>query len=122
LVICFLGNNELEYYTNRSENVRIENGHLVIDAKVESYQGQNFTSARLKTNNAWTYGKIEARIRLPRGHQLWPAFWMLPQDNKYGGWAASGEIDIMEYRGDNPRDISGTIHYGMIGQSICIDL
>ncbi|MAA79527.1 MAG: hypothetical protein CL916_09730, partial [Deltaproteobacteria bacterium] len=93
------GNNELQYYTDRSENSRIENDALVIEARSESYTGtdgtRNYTSARLRTINKgdWTYGRIEARIRLPYGQGIWPAFWMLPTDWVYGGWAASGEID-----------------------------
>ena len=107
------GNHELEYYTNnRHENTRVENGHLVIDVRVEDFQGSHFTSARLNSRRAWTYGKFEARARLPSGHNLWPAIWMMPRDSKYGVWAASGEIDIMELRGDKPHEIMGTIHYG----------
>jgi beta-glucanase (GH16 family) len=108
------GNNELEYYTNRPENARIESGNLVIEALKEAYRGSAYTSARMKTKNKgdWTYGRIEMRAKLPRGQGLWPAIWMLPTDNFYGGWAASGEIDIMEERGQTPSQILGTIHYG----------
>ena len=107
------GNNELEFYTyNRTENARIENGNLVIDVRVENYRERQFTSARLHTRQAWTYGRFEARARMPNGHNLWPAIWMMPQDSIYGIWAASGEIDIVEYRGDNPDRIEGTAHYG----------
>ncbi|KAJ6219836.1 hypothetical protein RDWZM_005648 [Blomia tropicalis] len=106
-------NHELEFYTShRHENVRVENGHLVIEARPEEYQGSNFTSGRLDGKKAWTYGKFEARAKLPSGHNLWPAIWMMPRDSKYGIWAASGEIDIMEFRGDKPHEIMGTIHYG----------
>ena len=106
-------NHELEFYTShRHENVRVENGHLVIEARPEEYQGSNFTSGRLDGKKAWTYGKFEARAKLPSGHNLWPAIWMMPRDSKYGIWAASGEIDIMELRGDKPHEIMGTIHYG----------
>ncbi|KAH9403029.1 hypothetical protein TYRP_015795 [Tyrophagus putrescentiae] len=107
------GNNELEFYTaHRHENVRVEHGHLVIDARVENHQGKHFTSGRIHTKHAWTYGRFEASISCPSGHNLWPAFWMMPQGSKYGAWAASGEIDIMELRGDKPHEIMGTIHYG----------
>ena len=74
----------------------------------------SYTSARLKTKGLFspTYGKFEARIKLPIGKGLWPAFWMLPKDEVYGSWAASGEIDIMEARGSDPTSVSGAIHYG----------
>ena len=112
------GNNEMQYYTDRSENARIEDGSLVIEARSETYTGsdgtRNYTSARLRSANKgdWTYGRMEARIRLPFGQGLWPAFWMLPTDWVYGGWAASGEIDIMELVGHEPNIVHGTLHYG----------
>ena len=112
------GNNELQYYTDRAENARIEDGILIIEAKEESYTGndgtRNYTSARLRTANKgdWKYGRIEARIRPPQGQGIWPAFWMLPTDWIYGGWAASGEIDIMELVGHEPNIVHGTLHYG----------
>jgi beta-glucanase (GH16 family) len=75
-----------------------------------------YTSARLKTKGLFsrTYGRFEIRAKLPAGKGLWPAIWMLPEDNKYGAWAASGEIDIMEAKGSNPNAVSGTIHYGSV--------
>jgi len=112
------GNNELQYYTARPENSFIRDGKLVIRAVRENFTGpegnRQYTSARLNTANKadFTYGRIEARIKVPSGQGLWPAFWMLPTDWEYGGWAASGEIDIMEYRGDLPNTLFGTIHYG----------
>ena len=107
------GNNELQCYThNRHENTRVENGHLVIDARVENYEGHHFTSARLNSRHAWAYGKFEARAKMPHGKDLWPAIWMMPRDSKYGAWAASGEIDIMELWGDKPHEIVGSIHFG----------
>ena len=121
------GNNELQYYTARTNNSFIENGNLVIQALEENYSGweyppgggngdwvnRNYTSARLRTKNKgdWTYGRFEARMKLPYGQGLWPAFWMLPTDNVYGGWAASGEIDIMEIVGHEPDILHGTIHF-----------
>lgn len=107
------GNSELEYYTARPENSYVSNGNLVIVARQESYQGRNYTSARLRTfaKLDLLYGKIEARIKLPSTKGIWFAFWMLPTDWEYGGWAASGEIDIIE--SINIADtIYGTIHYG----------
>lgn len=108
------GNNELQFYTNRSDNARIENGSLIIEARKETLQGQSYTSARLVTKGLenWTYGKFEARIKLPKTRGLWPAFWMLPEENTYGSWPASGEIDIMELVGHTPEIIFGTVHFG----------
>ena len=71
-----------------------------------------FTSGRIHTKHAWAYGKFEVKARMPKGKQIWPAIWLFPRDSKYGMWAASGEIDILELRGDNPHEIMGTIHYG----------
>lgn len=113
------GNNELQYYTNRSENARIEdfgdgNKGLVIEARKESYQGSAYTSARLLTQGkqSWTYGRIEARIKLPKGQGIWPAFWMLGDNITELAWPLCGEIDIMEYKGQEPGNVHGTIHYG----------
>jgi beta-glucanase (GH16 family) len=112
------GNNESQYYTDRSENARIESGSLVIEAHEETYTGsdgtRSYTSARMRTLNKgdWEYGRMEARIKLPYGQGIWPAFWMLPTDWVYGGWAASGEIDIMELVGHEPETVHGTLHYG----------
>lgn len=114
-------NNESQYYTSRPENARVENGHLVIEARKERFTGpdgtRDYTSARLRTLNKgdWLYGRIEARIKLPYGQGLWPAFWMLPTDNKYGKWAASGEIDILEAVNSNAaggNTMYGSLHYG----------
>ncbi|WP_050785596.1 family 16 glycosylhydrolase [Pedosphaera parvula] len=108
------GNNELEYYTSRPENAFVSNGVLHIVAKKESYNGQNYTSAKLKTTGLFSkrYGRFEFRARLPQGQGYWPALWMMPQDSLYGGWAASGEIDVMENKGSDPTTVLGTIHYG----------
>ena len=112
------GNNELQYYTDRAVNSFVENGRLVIRALEETYTGpdgtREYTSARLRTRcrGDWTYGRLEIRARMPIGQGLWPAIWMLPTDGVYGGWAASGEIDIMEYLGHDPDRIYGTLHYG----------
>lgn len=112
------GNNELQYYTDRPENSYIENGQLVIKAIKEVYTGpegtRDYTSARLRTKNKgdWKYGRYEIRAKLPFGQGMWPAIWMLPTDWIYGGWAASGEIDIMELLGQEPNKVYGTLHYG----------
>ncbi|MDN4068181.1 carbohydrate binding domain-containing protein [Paenibacillus sp. FSL R5-0407] len=106
------GNNEQQYY--KAENATVENGHLVITAKKEEVEDSQYTSARLVTRDKFsqTYGKFEARIKLPGGTGFWPAFWMMPQDSTYGTWASSGEIDIMESRGRLPEIGIGTLHYG----------
>lgn len=111
--VCGWGNNELQYYTEkRSENARVEQGTLLIEARRENQGKKNYTSARLvsKHKGDWLYGRIEARIKLPTGLGTWPAFWMLPTDWKYGDWPKSGEIDIMEHVGYMPDSIFGTIH------------
>jgi len=106
------GNNEWQYYTARTNNARIENGRLVIEARQESYLGSSYTSARLKTQGkaAWTYGRIEARIKIPRTQGIWPAFWMLGTNISSVGWPQCGEIDIMENIGREPARVHGTIH------------
>jgi beta-glucanase (GH16 family) len=108
------GNNELQYYTDRPDNIFVSDGKLHIIAQQESYRNRNYTSARIRTilKGDWTYGRFEIRARLPEGQGLWPAIWMMPTDNVYGGWAASGEIDIMELLGHEPDVVHGTLHYG----------
>ena len=112
------GNNELQYYTDRTENAQIINGALHIIGRQETYTGpdgtRNYTSARLRTifQGDWKYGRFEASIKLPTGQGMWPAFWMLPTDWVYGGWPLSGEIDIMENVGFEPDIVHGTLHYG----------
>lgn len=106
------GNNELEYYTNRLDNVRVEDGSLIIEAKKENYSGMGYTSARIKTQGLkeFTYGKVEARIKLPKGQGIWPAFWMLGSNISQVSWPKCGEIDIMEHV-NNEATIHGTIHW-----------
>jgi beta-glucanase (GH16 family) len=112
------GNNELEYYTNRPENARIDNGNLLIVAKKESYGGNNYTSARLKTQNlrSFTYGRIEARIKLPLGQGIWPAFWTLGNNVSQAGWPKCGEIDIMEHINGGTQ-VYGTMHWDNNGHA-----
>ncbi len=109
---CGWGNNEAEFYTKDLKNARVENGMLIIEARKESLGGKAFTSSRLVTkfHGDWKYGRIEVRAKLPRGKGTWPAIWMLSTDWKYGGWPASGEIDIMEHVGFDPGVIHGTLH------------
>ena len=111
------GNNELQTYTDRRENSVIRDGMLVIRAVRERFTGsdgiaRDYTSARLKTLGRFTqtYGRFEARMRLPRGQGLWPAFWMLGEDIGTVGWPACGEIDIMENIGREPLLVHGTLH------------
>nr|WP_299070185.1 glycoside hydrolase family 16 protein [uncultured Allomuricauda sp.] len=106
------GNQELQYYTDRTENVTIQNGVLLITAQEESFQGSQYTSARLLTKDLFEqqYGRFEARIRLPFGQGIWPAFWMLGADIDENPWPGAGEIDIMEYRGQEPTVLIGSVH------------
>jgi beta-glucanase (GH16 family) len=106
------GNSELQYYTDRSKNVTVQNGYLIISALKESYNGSAYTSARLLTKGKFDqkYGRFEARIKLPWGQGIWPAFWMLGADIDTKPWPAAGEIDIMELRGQTPTTILGTVH------------
>ena len=99
-------------YTDREENARVTDGKLQIIAREESYGGQDYTSALIRSQHlaAWRYGRIEARIKLPGSPGFVPAFWMLPEDNIYGWWPASGEIDIMEFPSTYVDKIHGTVH------------
>jgi beta-glucanase (GH16 family) len=110
--LCGWGNNELQYYL--PESATVSGGRLTITAREESYGGRDYTSARMRTVGLgdWKYGRFEMLASMPEGQGLWPAFWMLPTDGVYGGWAASGEIDIMEYLGHDTDRVSGAIHYG----------
>lgn len=106
------GNGEAEYYTQRPENARLEDGLLVIEARQEQYEGSYYTSARLKTQGlqSFQYGWIEARLKVPSGAGLWPAFWMLGAGFNGNNWPDCGEVDIMEYIGREPDLIMGTLH------------
>lgn len=106
------GNQEKQYYTNRTDNIRFENGNMVIEAKKEDYNGSAYTSARINSLNkfAFAYGKIEARISLPSGKGTWPAFWMMGANINLAHWPLCGEIDIMEHIGSQPTMISHATH------------
>lgn len=110
--LCGWGNNELQYYTNNENNVRVKDGKLIIEAHKEDYEESAYTSAKLKSKNdgSWQYAYIEVKAKLPTGRGTWPAIWMLPQKNTYGGWPKSGEIDIMEHVGYDPGVVHGTVH------------
>lgn len=109
--ICGWGNNELEYY--RAENVDVLGGNLIITTRAESYGGRSFTSGKIHTRDkrSFLYGRVEMRAKIPTGDGMWPAFWMMPQDEAYGEWAASGEIDIME-SSNATTSVGGALHYG----------
>jgi beta-glucanase (GH16 family) len=115
-LLCGWGSGQLQYYTLREENARVEEGKLVITAKKESpfYQGKAYTSARIVTKNKvdFRFGRVEVRAKIPTGQGLWPGIWMLPTDTLYGGGTASGEIHIMENIGSNSEEVFGTIYYG----------
>ncbi|HEX9173993.1 MAG TPA: glycoside hydrolase family 16 protein [Telluria sp.] len=106
------GNKELQYYTARPKNLRVGDGMLVIEAHRERYENRDYTSARIKTAGLKerTYGRYEARIKIPQGQGIWPAFWMLGADIASSGWPRSGEIDIMENIGKEPATVHGTMH------------
>ena len=112
--ICGWGNSELQYY--QAENVAVSNGTLKITARKERVQSKAYTSGRIRTAglHSFSYGRIEARMKLPAGQGLWSAFWMLSENEPYGGWPQSGEIDIMEFLGQYEDEVLGTIHYGEV--------
>jgi len=111
--VGFIRNNELQYYTSqRMENSVVSDGNLLLIGRKEQYETAGYTSASLTTDgkHSWTYGKIEARMKLPKGQGMWPAFWMLGQNIHQVGWPRCGEIDIMEHI--NTEDILyGTLHW-----------
>jgi beta-glucanase (GH16 family) len=107
------GNQELQFYTDRPENVALDGaGRLVITARRELFQGRDYTSGRLDTRGRFmhAYGRFEARLRVPAGKGLWPAFWLLGDDVGSAGWPACGEIDVIESRGAQPARISASAH------------
>jgi beta-glucanase (GH16 family) len=111
------GNQELETYTSRAENATIQHGELVITARAEHFTAsdgvpRDYTSARLKTEGRFTqtYGRFEARVQIPRGQGMWPAFWLLGANASSAGWPGCGEIDIMENIGREPTTVHGTFH------------
>lgn len=117
------GNNELQHYTNRTDNSRVQSGNLIIEAKQESFNGSNYTSARIITRGkqSFTWGRVDIRAILPEGQGIWPALWMLGESFSTVGWPACGEIDIMELVGHQPSTVHGTAHWGPQGQSFSIN-
>ena len=110
--LCGWGNNEQQYYTNRIDNARVQNGTLKITAKRENYENKDFTSARLITKNRFEfqYGRVEIRAKLPVGQGTWPALWLLGKNIDQVSWPACGEIDIMEHGNGARGLISSTVH------------
>ena len=109
------GNNESQYYTSNIKNSSVVNGCLRITPLNESINNFNYTSAKLVTENKVDFtqpGRITVRFRSPEGVGMWPAIWMMPSESIYGGWPASGEIDLVEIRGNNMQEILSTIHFG----------
>lgn len=113
------GNEELQYYTAHPDNVSVADSVLRIRALRQSMGGCAYTSARLRSRGpdggalfAQAYGRFEFRARVPHGKGLWPALWLLPLEEHYGAWAASGEIDVMEVCGDAGHEVLGSLHYG----------
>ena len=111
------GNEELEYYTPRHKNLRVEDGNLVIEAVKEDFTGSDgvlrrYTSGRLKTQGRFSqaYGRFEARIKIPSGQGVWPAMWLMGDDFSIAGWPACGEIDVMENVDVEKSMIHGTLH------------
>ncbi|MBN2485388.1 MAG: family 16 glycosylhydrolase [Bacteroidales bacterium] len=114
-------NNELQnYVVDRLENARVENGVLTIECKKDNYNNYTYSSARLRTRQKgdWLYGKVVVSAKLPTGRGTWPAIWMLSTDNSYGGWPASGEIDIMEHVGYDPGRVHSTMHTGAYNHTL----
>lgn len=114
------GNNELQYYTNSTNNAVVGNGILTITARKESLNGREYTSARLISKNKgdFLYGRFEIKAKLPTGKGTWPAIWMLPTDWAYGAWPKSGEIDIMEHVGYDQDKIHQSVHTESFNHSI----
>ena len=119
--IGYIANNEKQYYTEaRPENARVEDGHLIIEAHREPWKNFEYTSARLVTRGiqTWTYGRFEARAKVPAGRGTWPAVWMLGENISEVGWPESGEIDIMEYVGFDPHQVHGYAHTAAYNHTI----
>jgi len=111
--VGYIANNELQYYReSRLENSRVEDGNLIIEARKESYEGYDYTSARLVTRGkeTWQYGRVEVRAKLPTGTGMWPAIWMLGENIREVGWPECGELDIMENVGFDADVIHANIH------------
>ena len=102
----------MQYYTDRTDNIKVENGKLVITPLKEAYEHRSYTSGRMTSDFYWKYGRVEVVAKAPAGRGLWPAIWMMPEFNVYNTWPGSGEIDIFEGKGQTPNNMQSTIHYG----------
>jgi beta-glucanase (GH16 family) len=118
--VGYIRNDEKQYYTSRSENVRAEGGNLVIEARKEAYQGYGYTSASVNTRHRFEfqYGRVEVRAKLPTGNGTWPAIWMLGTSIDQAGWPACGEIDVMENVGFDPSLVHGSVHTAAYNHTI----
>ncbi len=116
------GNNELQFYTDRTDNAFVRSGNLVIEAKQEVFGGRNYTSARLitKGKKEFAFGRVDIRAKLPKGKGVWPALWMLGKNIDQVKWPNCGELDIMEVIGSIPNRVHSTVHYGQQGSSTSI--
>jgi len=116
----YIRNNEKQYYTSRSENVRTEGGHLVIEGRKEAHQGYGYTSASINTRGRFEllHGRVEVRAKLPSGVGTWPAIWMLGTNISQVGWPTCGEIDIMENVGFDPLRIHASVHTAAYNHTI----
>jgi beta-glucanase (GH16 family) len=112
--LCGWGNNELQYYTNSPDNVFLQDGSLIIESKKEQIGGKDYSSGRVKTDGkqSFKFGRIDIRAISPSGRGIWPALWMMPQNNVYGTWPNSGEIDLMEIKGHDMKTAYQTVHFG----------
>ena len=102
----------MQYYTDRTDNIKVEDGKLVITPLKEAYEHRSYTSGRMTSDFYWKYGRVEVVAKAPAGRGLWPAIWMMPEFNVYNTWPGSGEIDIFEGKGQTPNKMQSTIHYG----------
>lgn len=116
----YIRNKEAQYYTSRPENVRVEAGNLLIEARKEAHEGYGYTSASINTQGRFEflYGRVEVRAKLPTGNGSWPAIWMLGTNRSQVGWPACGEIDIMENVGFDPQRIHGSVHTAAYNHTI----
>ena len=118
--LCGWGNNELQYYTDKPKNVRLEDGVLILEVHKDSIGNRGFSSGKIHSrgNGSWKYGRFEVRAKLPNTLGSWAAIWMLPEKHNYGGWPKSGEMDIMEHVGWDPDSTLSTIHTGAFNHMI----
>lgn len=113
-LLCGWGNEEGQWYTNDPKNVNVKDGFLHIIGLKDSLNGKAYTAARIRTKGKrdFKYGRVDVRAKLPKGQGIWPAIWLLPTDDVFGGWPKSGEIDLVEVVGHEPNVLWGTVHFG----------